>query len=102
MNKQTVYSDPELGGHGHELNGHRCPCPRHGHGRGMDTNFLRKRGVDMDMVTKKSVKRGVDMNTVTKNLRNVAWTWSRFGIHENLKRCGVAMVHDQAEFREAI
>ena len=21
----------ELGGHGHELNGHRCPCPRHGH-----------------------------------------------------------------------
>ena len=29
----------ELGGHGHELNGHRCPCPRHGHGRGMDTKF---------------------------------------------------------------
>ena len=23
----------EFGGHGHELNGHRCPYPRHGHGR---------------------------------------------------------------------
>ena len=34
----------ELGGHGHELNGHRCPCPRHGHGRGMDTKFLEKTG----------------------------------------------------------
>ena len=45
-------SGPELGGHGHELNGHRCPCPRHGHGRGMDTKFLEKRGVDMDMAMK--------------------------------------------------
>ena len=42
---------PELGGHGHELNGHRCPCPRHGHGRDMDTKFLEKRGVVMDMDT---------------------------------------------------
>ena len=58
---------PELGGHGHELNGHRCPCPRHGHGRGMDTKFLEKRGVDMDVVMKKSVKRGVDMDMATKN-----------------------------------
>ena len=57
----------ELGGHGHELNGHRCPCPRHGHGRGMDTKFLEKRGVDMDVVMKKSVKRGVDMDMATKN-----------------------------------
>ena len=39
----------ELSGHGHELNGHRCPCPRQGHGRGMDTKCLEKRGVDMDM-----------------------------------------------------
>ena len=23
------YWDPELGGHGHKLYGHRCPCPRH-------------------------------------------------------------------------
>ena len=66
----------ELGGHGHELNGHRCPCPRHGHGRGMDTKFLEKRGVDMDMAMKKSVRRGVDMDMVTLNLRNVAWTWT--------------------------
>ena len=57
----------ELGGHGHELNGHRCPCPRHGHGRGMDTKFLEKRGVDMDVAMKKSVKRGVDMDMATKN-----------------------------------
>ena len=57
----------ELGGHGHELNGHRCPCPRHGHGRGMDTKFLEKRGVNMDVVMKKSVKRGVDMDMATKN-----------------------------------
>ena len=42
---------PELGGHGHELNGHRCPCPCHGHGRDMDTKFLEKRGVVMDMDT---------------------------------------------------
>ena len=79
---------PELGGHGHELNGHRCPCPRHGHGRGMDAKFLEKRGVvidmamkksvkrGMDMVTKKSVQLGVDMDMVTFNLRNVAWTWT--------------------------
>ena len=62
---------PELGGHGHELNGHRCPCPRHGHGRGMDTIFLGKRGVDMNMVTKKSVKRGVDMDTEFSENRGV-------------------------------
>ena len=43
-----------LGGHGHELYGHRClrPCHGHGHGRGhekienrdtdMDTDFLKK------------------------------------------------------------
>ena len=62
-----MVSEPELGGHGHELNGHRCPCPRHGHGRGMDTKFLEKRGVDMDVVMKKSVKRGVDMDMATKN-----------------------------------
>ena len=43
--------EPELGGHGHELNEHRCPCPRHRHGRGMDTKFLEKRGVVMDMDT---------------------------------------------------
>ena len=61
------YWRAELGGHGHELNGHRCPCPRHGHGRGMDTKFLEKRGVDMDMATKKSVKRGVDMDMAMKN-----------------------------------
>ena len=35
------------------------------HGRGMDTKFLEKRGVDMDM--KKSVNRGVDMDMVMKN-----------------------------------
>ena len=58
-----MYSSAELGGHGHELNGHRCPCPRHGHGRGMDTKFLKKRGVDMDMATEKFVNRGVDMDT---------------------------------------
>ena len=70
---------PELGGHGHEVNGHRCPCPRHGHGRGMDTKFLEKRDVDMDMAMKKSVKRVVDMDMATKNPWNVAltWTWSR-------------------------
>ena len=65
-------SKSELGGYGHELNGHRCPCRRHGHGRGMNTKFLEKRGVVMDM--KKSVKRG--MNMVTLNLRNLAWTWT--------------------------
>ena len=48
----------ELGGYGHELNGHRCPCRRHGHGRVMNTKFLEKRGVVMDM--KKSVKRGMN------------------------------------------
>ena len=32
----------------------------------MDTKILGKRGVDMDMITKKSVKRGVDMDTVTE------------------------------------
>ena len=54
----------------------------------MDTKFLEKRGVDMDMATKKSVKRGVDMamkksmergvdmDMVTLNLRKVAWTWT--------------------------
>jgi len=56
----------------------------------MDTKFLEKRGVDMDMAMKKSVnrgvdmdmvmknsvKRGVDMDMVTLNLRNVAWTWT--------------------------
>ena len=47
-----TYYQPELGGHGHEVNGHRCPCPRHDHGRGMDTKFLEKRGVDMDMAMK--------------------------------------------------
>ena len=52
---------PELGGHGHELNGHRCPCPRHGHRRDMDTKFLKKRGVVMNMAMKKSLKRGMDM-----------------------------------------
>ena len=41
---------PELGVYGHELNGHRCPCPRHGHGRGEDMKFLEKRGVDMDTI----------------------------------------------------
>ena len=39
----------------------------HGHGRGLDTKFLEKRGVDMDVVMKKSVKRGVDMDMATKN-----------------------------------
>ena len=34
--------------HEHELNGHRYPCPRHGHVRSMDTKFLGKRGVDKD------------------------------------------------------
>ena len=48
MSSHVKWVSPELGGHGHELNGHRCPCPRHGHGRGMDTKFLEKRGVDMD------------------------------------------------------
>ena len=38
----------DLGGQGHALNGHRCPCPRHGD---MDTKFLEKRGVDMDVDT---------------------------------------------------
>ena len=28
--------ESELGGHDHELNGHWCPCPRHGHGRGLN------------------------------------------------------------------
>ena len=27
---RTKQLESELGGHGHELNGHRCPCPRHG------------------------------------------------------------------------
>ena len=62
----TGANKAELGGHGHELNRHRCPCPRHGHGRGMDTKFLEKRGVDMDMAMKKSVKRGVDMDMAMK------------------------------------
>ena len=39
----------ELGGHRHELNRHRCPCLHHGHGCGMDTKFLGKRGVDMEI-----------------------------------------------------
>ena len=56
---------PELGGHGHVLNGHRCPCPRHGHGRGMDTKFLENRGVDMDMDTEFFENRGVDMDMDT-------------------------------------
>ena len=42
----------------------------------MDTKFLEKRGVDMDMAMKRSVKRGIDMDMVTLNLRNVAWTWT--------------------------
>ena len=72
----------------------------------MDTKFLKKRGVDMDMamkksmkrgvdmdmVTKKSVTRGVDMDTVTKNLRDVAWTWSRFVIHENLNKYDIGHI----------
>jgi len=33
----------------------------------MDTKFLEKRGVDMDMAMEKSVKRGVDMDMATKN-----------------------------------
>ena len=33
------WSITELGGHGHELNGHWCPYPRHGHGRGMGRSF---------------------------------------------------------------
>ena len=37
-------------------------CPRHGHGRSMDTKFLGKCGVDM--VIKKSVKCLVDMRTL--------------------------------------
>ena len=37
----------KLGGHGHELNGRRCPYPRHG----MDTEFFEIRCVDMDMDT---------------------------------------------------
>ena len=76
MSSHVKWVSPELGGHGHELNGHRCPCPRHGHGRGMDTKFLEERGVDMDMAMKKSVNRGVDMDMVTLNLRDVAWTWT--------------------------
>ena len=39
----------ELGGYGHELNGHRCPCRRHGHGLGVNTKILEKHGVVMDM-----------------------------------------------------
>ena len=68
LSRPEIQLPSELGGHGHELNGHRCPCPRHGHGRGMDTKVLKKRGVDMVMVTEKSVKRGVDMDMVTENL----------------------------------
>ena len=43
----------EWGWYGHGLNGHECSC--HGHECGMD----------IDMVTKKSVKRGVDMDLLT-------------------------------------
>ena len=42
----------------------------------MDTKFLEKRGVDMDMVMKKSVKRGVDMDMAMTKSWNVAWTWT--------------------------
>ena len=49
----------ELGGHGHELNGHRCACPRHGQ------KFLEKRGVDMDMDTEFFENLGVDMDMDT-------------------------------------
>ena len=44
----------------------------------MDTNFLRKRGVDMDMVTKKSVKRGVDMVTI-RDSRKSKKMWCSHG-----------------------
>ena len=37
------FSETELGGQGHELNGHRCPCPRHGHRCGMDTKIWKNR-----------------------------------------------------------
>ena len=69
IEQQLWYGWPtELGGHGHELNGHRCPCPRHGHGRGMDTKFLEKRGVYMDVVMKKSGREtGVHLTLLANN-----------------------------------
>ena len=62
---------PELGGHGHVLNGHRCPCPRHGHGRGMDTKFLENRGVDMDMDTEGGRRNGRNFFSL--------WMWHHTG-----------------------
>ena len=37
LNFDQILTRAEIGGHGHEKNGHRCPYPRHGHGpRHMD------------------------------------------------------------------
>ena len=45
-NSSTKYIS-EVGGHGHEKNGHRFPCARHGHGHGKFEN----RDTDMDIDT---------------------------------------------------
>ena len=45
----NFYKNAEYGGHRPELNRHRCSCLRHGHECGMDTKFLGKRYVDMEI-----------------------------------------------------
>ena len=37
---------------------------------GMDTKFLDKHGVDMNIITKKSIKRRIDLNIGTEFLKN--------------------------------
>ena len=83
-----MVSESELGGHGHELNGHRCPCPRHGHGRGMDTKFLEKRGVDMDVDTECVENRGVDMDMDTAWNRCPPNSDGQYNIESNLENGG--------------
>ena len=58
-------SKAEVVGHGHELNGHRCPCPRHGHRRGHGHEIFENRDMDVDMDTR-------FLKTVTRT-----WTWTR-------------------------
>ena len=53
-----IQSGAEVGGHGHEKKGHRCP--RHGHERGHGHVILENRDMAVDMVMDMnfSIKRG--------------------------------------------
>ena len=45
----------------------------------MDTKFLDKHGVDMDIITKKSVKRRIDLNMGTEFLKKKTWHRQGYG-----------------------